>query len=454
MTKNNHHTDDEGKDSPRLSCFQHPPPPPHTSNKRKAAPSSSSQEEKEGKQKQGDDNVVVMLPRLPPSAWGLVMNYLYYDDVKSVKSIFCFNLRASFPMHVTDLTITRTSDLSPQRPLPLLYPNVERVTILSLFRLYGNLWQHTHPIPVIERICHETAQFLVPFLTRFPKLTHVTFGPKAYRFRARGSRVDDDQRSTYRALIRSFVDAFKLGMLRSGSTCNSIIKIDGLFGYGDEELTTEQYEVMHDIRVSRNNSIRAASNNTSSSGCCLCKEVVRIFPFETVFLLHGRPVGDEYGYGGYILGHLCLELEETCRILFNRPGGKEWFQSGRPMILYLTRNRTCTYADGGDSNVVGSFAERMKQRGARDPDYISYFERRVLDRVAIMKERYGCDPRQLDPDDVAYHIGRGDVLPKTVFNQLSKLGLPMEEERYCVFDDEKEPTMKEWKQEKLYWWKD
>ena len=330
-------------------------------NKRKAADTT----DKDGPHRpapplrsRGDDR------NLPAPVWGHVLDYMPYDEVRS--ALLVGEIVANEAVkYVHALNITKVCQMD--GPSTRRFPNIEELNILCLVSAQGSLLD--------QRVCQETANKFVPFLTFFKKLERVFAGglrpvdffPSGLRwfdsmiFQFYPRYSDDQHKRRFSCLVEHILGAYKVRMLPK-----SIKEMNGIIWL--EKLPT-----------------RCADN---SSACSFCRDVCSYFPVMHTII---------------DAGIVCLSEIEAYRVISKRPDfSKSVFKEYSVEVLVgaLDERIDLFRLDFLATNPADvELRERLKNASLNDPKDVLYMTANGLREIDDLIE-VGFDPLAISKSEL------------------------------------------------------
>lgn len=417
--------------------------------------------------------------QIPPVAWGRVMDFLPYADVRRAMATGKL-LAVEAPPYVRVLSTFNANELNVRAARR--FNQVSEVNIYSLIQL--NEWKHFYTPQedgAEEEVynygewtsyCHETSLRVVPFLTSFSRLKRCFVGGNDQwtRFYLAEEFLHDDGELKFKEDQPGYVIENKLTKRWSSKNDINRLNIHDMYEHDKPEdiKTYDNYEESYkQMLVAFTNAFRTMALPADlelfgvleptqkedarwyecDKDCSLCREICNYFPLATVIALTPRPDADKY------IGNCCLSDSDRYDIVRSRPGGREIIKMAVygtlcKLLFQFSSHRISGHRFSGPFlDDVEDFADRMVIRGARGPKHVCYLPDQVIRRVTALVKG-GCPvPSRKEVLDILgkrrekYNLRGKQMLIKSTFDRLVALGLPIGEADFIVVDKTNEPAL-------------
>lgn len=340
---------------------------------------------------------------LPPTTWARIYDFLPYQDVRSLLQV-SRSFALEVPQYVDCLTIQQVSEL--HVAWTHRFANVSRIRIYCLFSSgeIRETSEFSYRLPLIS-LSSDAVTRIVPFLSRFPRLALVFIGgmyrgqrPKrlmtAQWYSYSLCTAPTNHHELYKNLVQALCGAFNAGMLSSN------LDIRGILAVGW---------------------INRDRHNTETEGgrrpCPTCLAVCQSFPLPFVLGLN-----TEYS---------CVCIDDVDRLdrMSHRLGGTTFLQSAAPHLHLLGKGHWL------------SPRKRNKVKGFKRDVYS--FNKEVLDKMELMRDRYNCDPSQIDAKTLFHalslHGQNGDYpipIVKSKLERLISIGYQVKRADFIAVEDD------------------
>lgn len=320
-------------------------------------------------------------PELPGEAWGNVLNFLPYHDVRKTLLV-CRSVAFDAPKYVTHLRIHNAYELNV--PAARRFPNVTHLT----FRCVVSVSDKSLNAVAIGRV--------VPYMTAFPNLRSCSLcGIKSWAYNS----YNIPGPSIYRSMLESLCGAFETKILSSSLQLHSFLPLYSTF------TCTPACE-------------------TDTAKCSFCRRIVRSFPLNAIIGIPGASRNMKSGKSQ----QFCIPHEEYLALYRDRNWTSECVrQHPNHLPIRLKWKRLATPFCEGDQSY----------------DSVCYLPRESITQFQLMKD-LGYDARNWRAIQLT-RLGKDKKkklpLLDLTFNHLVELGLNMPRDNIVIVPASARPEL-------------
>lgn len=370
---------------------------------------------------------------LPADLIAIVMDFSQYSDVRN--SLLAGKIMTEkVSTLVREIHIMKPNEMKPQVKTKERFSNVRVVNIFCLFTCIN----HENNPYLSRQDFHPTvAACVVPFLSAFPKVKRSFIGGYKYSQRMPYSYnghpfPSDDHFRQMESLVIALCGALQMGTLPANLDLQGIVA-DSIY---------PEYASFDCKMSGRNSTIDEIEPEP-----CLCRFVHQHFFLQNLVWLNGTyDRRDDQKY--------CISWEDQIDIMSKRNDSKEFFTSGMPLLVQLQ--------DGFYYEIDGIIGGRIDDKIYREIEGLGictgagsyHLEYEAMERIQVLIEKFGCNPRTLSREHVTNALMRGGdgcmhPLPKSTkhlsgrlmidkidYDKLSSWGFDIDQKVFVAVSDE------------------
>ena len=353
---------------------------------------------------------------LPADLIAIVMDFSQYSDVR--KSLLASKLMTrKVSTLIREIQIMKPNEMKPQVKTKERFPNVRVVNIFCLFTTTND--EEDSSLYNDHKFHPTVAACVVPFLSAFPELkssfiggyeNHKRIPYSYYDYRYRHFFTSRDHTRHIESLLVALCGALQMGMLPANLDLQGIVADSIYPSYAS-----------FDCKISGRNT--SSTIDESEPQPCLCRFVHKHFFLQNLVWVNGTyERRDDQKY--------CISWEDQIDIMSKRDDSKEFFTSGKPFLVLL---RDGFYYENNEyTGFIHDYEEMDKVY--REIERLGicawagryHLEHEAMERIQVLIEKFGCDPRTLSQEHVTIALMRGgdgcmNPLPKSTKNLSGRL---------------------------------
>lgn len=342
--------------------------------------------EEESRKKSAVDARLPSRPELPGAAWGNVLNYLPYHDVRKTLLV-CRSVAFDAPPFVTHLQIHNAYELNV--PAARRFPNVTHLTFCCV--VSESTTGRSLNAVAIGRV--------VPYMTAFPKLRSCSLCDiNSWGYNSYSCQGPNNHKALYRSMLESLCGAFEAEALSRSLQLRSFLPPYSTF------TCTPTHE-------------------TATNQCSFCRRIVRSFPLNAIIGIPGatRKMKSDRNQ------HFCIPHEEYLAIYRDRYWTAECLRQHPNHLPFTLRRR--------------KLVTPINKEG-QSYDKVHFLSLQIIKQFQLMKD-LGYDARNLPSDTLGRYTGTEEKLAMLdlTANHLRRLGLNVPEEHFVMIPASARPEL-------------